>query len=166
MTGGAGNDIIVGGDGDDTLDGGAGRDLIIGGNGADKITGGGDEDILIAGPTAFDATDLCCSGPSCGSGHRTTAMPSGSIISNGTAAAASKLDSSSFADRANGNWFLIGNDGATQTVFNDNSKDTLTGKAGVDWFLADKTPDSGEAKKKADKAKDQAMDEIYSDTDS
>jgi Ca2+-binding RTX toxin-like protein len=46
---GAGNDILIGGSGDDRLSGDQGRDLLIGGVGSDRIQGGQDEDILIGG---------------------------------------------------------------------------------------------------------------------
>src|SRR5262249_13217164 len=55
LKGGDGNDILVGGDGNDLLDGGAGRDLMIGGNGSDTLLGGDGEDLLIAGRTSYDA---------------------------------------------------------------------------------------------------------------
>ncbi|HEX2726307.1 MAG TPA: calcium-binding protein, partial [Beijerinckiaceae bacterium] len=44
-----GDDIISGGDGNDTLDGQGGDDLIIGGNGNDTIEGGADDDELAGG---------------------------------------------------------------------------------------------------------------------
>ena len=35
-----------------------------------------------------------------------------------------------------GGFRFDGNDGATQTVYNDNDVDTLTGSQGQDWFFA------------------------------
>src|SRR5262249_27967244 len=49
------NNILVGGDGNDTLEGGSGRDLLIGGTGVDTIHGNGGDDIVIGGSTDFDA---------------------------------------------------------------------------------------------------------------
>jgi len=58
VTGGAANDIIVGGtladtltggDGDDQLTGGAGADVLSGGNGVDNISGGDDNDTILGG---------------------------------------------------------------------------------------------------------------------
>ncbi len=49
IEGGSGNDILLGQDGDDSISGGAGRDIIIGGKGNDKINGGTDDDLLVAG---------------------------------------------------------------------------------------------------------------------
>lgn len=51
-----------------------------------------------------------------------------------------------FLSRLNGNYFLI----QDVTVFNDSSKDTLTGSAGLDWFFAgtaDKVTDLSDADK-------------------
>jgi hypothetical protein len=45
--GGAGNDILVGGDGADVLNGDAGDDVLIGGPGIDVLDGGGDDDVVI-----------------------------------------------------------------------------------------------------------------------
>jgi Ca2+-binding RTX toxin-like protein len=49
VDGGAGNDTIVGGGGDDVLDGGTGDDTIRGGPGNDQIFGGGGDDVLVGG---------------------------------------------------------------------------------------------------------------------
>ena len=45
--GGPGNDVLVGGDNDDTLLGGPGDDVLIGGGGIDTLDGGGDDDVVI-----------------------------------------------------------------------------------------------------------------------
>jgi len=45
--GGAGNDVLVGGDNADTLTGGAGDDVLVGGPGIDVLDGGGDDDVVI-----------------------------------------------------------------------------------------------------------------------
>jgi Ca2+-binding RTX toxin-like protein len=57
LTGGKGNDVIVGDDSDNILIGGPGRNILIGGGGSDTLnadTGGLGEDILIGGRTTFD----------------------------------------------------------------------------------------------------------------
>lgn len=46
---GAGNDTIIGGDGDDTFDGGAGNDTIYGGAGDDRLSGGEGNDTIDGG---------------------------------------------------------------------------------------------------------------------
>ncbi|WP_143549339.1 calcium-binding protein [Rhodopirellula bahusiensis] len=48
LRGGAGNDFLDGGAGDDRLNGQSGNDVIVGGYGADRIDGGFDDDLLIA----------------------------------------------------------------------------------------------------------------------
>jgi Ca2+-binding RTX toxin-like protein len=47
VNGGAGNDVLVGGDGNDVLNGDAGDDVLIGGPGLDVLDGGGDDDVVI-----------------------------------------------------------------------------------------------------------------------
>ncbi len=54
LLGMGGNNILLGGTGNDQLQGGNGRDILIGGAGADILTGGAGEDILIGGTTTFD----------------------------------------------------------------------------------------------------------------
>ena len=57
---------------------------------------------------------------------------------------------------------LNGNDGALQTVFNDNDLDILTGDQGADWFLANQIADNGGV---LDLVTDKASNEVWSDTD-
>jgi Ca2+-binding RTX toxin-like protein len=57
VTGGSGNDILVGDAQSNTLTGGGGRDLLIGGAGADWLEGGLDDDLLIGGTTAYDTNN-------------------------------------------------------------------------------------------------------------
>ena len=59
VNGGADNDVLIGGDGNDVLNGGLGDDVLIGGPGIDILDGGGDDDIviqLVGGDTATSAT--------------------------------------------------------------------------------------------------------------
>jgi VCBS repeat-containing protein len=49
LRGGAGNDIVIGGAGNDVLDGGGGNDLLLSGAGNDRLTGGSGSDILLGG---------------------------------------------------------------------------------------------------------------------
>jgi hypothetical protein len=51
---GAGNDILVGGAGGNTLYGGSGYDILIGGRGKNTIWAGSNFDLMIAGFTAYD----------------------------------------------------------------------------------------------------------------
>jgi Ca2+-binding RTX toxin-like protein len=52
ITGGAGNDSLIGSNGADTLTGGSGADTLTGGSGADTLTGGSGADILTGGSGA------------------------------------------------------------------------------------------------------------------
>lgn len=115
LQGGSGNDVLVGGAGRDTLAGNHGNDLLFAGAGADMLNGGQGGDLLIANPTVYD-NDL---------------------------AALQKLlvewtSSRSYDDRttrlrngASGLPLLNGS-----TVDSDGESDSLTGDAGTDWFLA------------------------------
>jgi Ca2+-binding RTX toxin-like protein len=47
--GGAGDDVLIGGDGADVLSGGAGDDVLIGGLGIDVLNGGDGDDVEIQG---------------------------------------------------------------------------------------------------------------------
>src|SRR5262249_51890245 len=57
VTGGQGNDILVGDNSANVLNGQGGRNLIIGEGGADTLTAGSGGDILIAGGTSYDTND-------------------------------------------------------------------------------------------------------------
>ncbi len=56
LRGGSGDDVLIGGAKNDSLDGGDGRDLLIGQEGADTLEGGDGEDILIGGTSSFSGT--------------------------------------------------------------------------------------------------------------
>ena len=148
LDGGAGNDILVGGDGNDMLVGGDGRDLLIGGFGADRLNGNSQDDILIAGYTLFDNIDGALS----------------NIMAEWTSSGSytSRVNNLTTGTGATGGVRLVGDDGATQTVFNDNDVDTLTGSSGQDWFFANTINDNGGA---IDIIVDQAGNEIVRDTD-
>src|SRR5262249_61023940 len=55
VTGGAGNDLIIGNAANNSLVGGNGRDLLIGGVGPDSLSGGAGDDLLLGDPTIYDA---------------------------------------------------------------------------------------------------------------
>ena len=57
-TGGAGNDILVGGNGSNTLGGGGGMNLLIGGPGKATLHGSAAGDVLVGGATEYDAGTL------------------------------------------------------------------------------------------------------------
>ncbi len=141
VDGGDGNDVLLGGDGNDVLKGGNHKDLMIGGTGADTIYGNADQDILIAGTTTHDADDVALAAIMAEWTSSRSYQQRVYNLSDGTAGTG--LDNSKFGSRANQGWYLIGNDCATQTVFNDNEIDTLAGNAGTDWYYANLTNDNG-----------------------
>ncbi len=160
LNGGNGPNIILGGPGDDDINGGSARDLLIGGTGADRIVGNSQDDILIAGATANDANyDVLSAIMQEWNSTRSYAQRVYNL-SNGTGG--SGLDSSTFSNRANGNYMLIGDDVIGQTVFTDNEVDKLTGSSGADWFFANLVADNGGA---LDTATDKAGTELWTDTD-
>src|SRR5262249_24456244 len=54
VTGGGGNDVLVGDAANNVLLGNAGRDILIGGLGADTLNGGAGDDMLANGGTTYD----------------------------------------------------------------------------------------------------------------
>lgn len=124
---GSGPNVLLGGSGDDKLNGGSKRDLLIGGTGADSLTGNGDDDILIAGTTAYDAWEAALCGLI---GEWTSTRDYATRLAN--------LNGTGTGQRANGNFFLKASSPG-RTVFDDLSKDTLTGASGLDAFFANFT---------------------------
>jgi uncharacterized repeat protein (TIGR01451 family) len=113
LKGGSGDNVIVGGAGDDLLVGGNGRDFLIGGTGSDRMIGGGGDDILIGGYTSYDANDAAL----CALMAEWTSNDSFAVR------VARITDSSATYHLING-----------QTVFDDASRDQLTGSSGSDLF--------------------------------
>ena len=58
ISGGKGNDVLVGGDRDDRLEGHQGRDLLIGGKGEDRLTGNAGRDWFFANLNGQGVLDL------------------------------------------------------------------------------------------------------------
>jgi acrosin len=121
LSGGAGNDILTGGDGDDTLNGGAGNDILIGGNGADTLDGGSNDDILIGGVTTYDANLTALNGFMAEWGRTAVAYATRVARISGTATGG-----------LNGSYRL------TDTQVNDDAGavDLITGGTGTDWFFS------------------------------
>jgi Ca2+-binding RTX toxin-like protein len=119
VTGGAGDDLIVGDGLANRLLGNGGRDILIGSAGQDTVTGGGGDDLLIGGSTAFDRdpsllTDLRAEWVS-------------------TETYANRIDHlTGTPGGANGTTYLM----AGGTAVDDAAKDVLTGGVGSDWFAA------------------------------
>lgn len=126
LKGGGASDILVGGDGSDLLSGDNGNDVLIGGNGTDKLLGNANDDILVAGSTSYDndlaSLKLIKAEWNSGRPYLVRVMN----LTNGTGG----------STRLNGNVFL--NPGTT--VFDDHSRDTLTGNQGTDLFYFDLDP--------------------------
>ncbi len=118
LSGGSGNDIIDGGEGEDDLRGDTGHDILIGGTGRDFLYGEQGDDLLIGGSTNLSDDDLILIRAEWTSGRSYSARlnnlrnvtPSGS--------------------RANGSAFLT-----TQTLQDDNARDSLFGQLGTDAFF-------------------------------
>jgi Ca2+-binding RTX toxin-like protein len=54
IDGGVGDDVLIGGDGNDTISGGEGDDVLLGGPGFDTLDGGPGDDVLIDGEAVTD----------------------------------------------------------------------------------------------------------------
>jgi Ca2+-binding RTX toxin-like protein len=54
IDGGVGDDVLIGGDGNDVINGGEGDDVLIGGDGNDTLNGGPGDDTLIDGEIVSD----------------------------------------------------------------------------------------------------------------
>ena len=122
MDGGAGADIVLGGNGEDNFAGGAGRDLLIGGNGGDTIDGRSGNDILIAGTTDHDNDDTALLAILAEWMSKNTYLQRTANLRNGSGPGGGLNDP----------FFLE----AGVTVFDDGSTDILSGNPGQDWFFA------------------------------
>jgi RTX calcium-binding nonapeptide repeat (4 copies) len=147
IKGGSGNDLILGESGNDNLWGGDGRDILIGGKGADKIHGDKNDDILIGGFTAYE-NEFNQSAPSAFSSalrlsfeNQRVALES--ILSEWESSRTylerrDNIRGTGTGARANANYFFKVDDNVmtNNTVFEDDAKDTLWGDQGTDWFFA------------------------------
>lgn len=117
ITGGGGNDVLIGGDGIDTLTAGAGLDLLIGGDGADRLTGNHGDDLLVAG--IVDYEDL------------SDQAGIHSIMNTWTSGADYATRRDTIHD-ASALFFLV----EGMTVFEDGDRDIVTGSEQQDLYFA------------------------------
>ena len=118
LIGGKGKDVLIGGDGNDQIAGGLGADILIGGTGADALDGGLANDLLIADATHFDADP-------------------GSLLRLSRAKNNPKKYAGVLRKSGNGPAGVPPLDAAG--VVADAAADTLTGALGTDWFVAEAT---------------------------
>lgn len=122
LTGGNRNDVLLGGSGDDQLSGVGGKDLLIGGLNADTLDGGDSDDILIGGRTTHDTdTDALSLLMAEWSSSRAYLVRVANLNATDTS-----------PDRANSDKFLM----SPATVYDDFDFDSLTGSSGKDWFFS------------------------------
>jgi Ca2+-binding RTX toxin-like protein len=126
LIGNGGDDVLVGLAGADVLFGLAGADILIGGAGADSVHGANGQDILIGGRTIYDTNieallAIHAEWTRTGAGFLTRTL------------------------RLNGTWggglngaFVLNE----TTVIDDNAIDVLLGQGDLDWFLAGSTDDT------------------------
>jgi len=138
LRGGDGNDILIGGDGADLLFGGGGRDLLIGGFGADLLDGGDDDDILIGGATSYD-TQVSCHGVR---SHDINLAALDALMKEWSRTGKEHDYRERVEEIEEGVGRRDRYELDEETVLNDGAQDTLTGGAGVDWFFANKKQDT------------------------
>jgi uncharacterized protein (TIGR03118 family) len=123
LNGGRGNNILLGGPGDDDLRGSVNRDILIGGEGSDRLQAGSDDDLLIGGTTVYD--------------NNVPALLQ--ILGEWTSAHSYPVRVANLRSGAGGLPKLD-----STTVFDDGAIDTLRGSQDLDWFFAgpnDRLPD-------------------------
>jgi uncharacterized delta-60 repeat protein len=165
IDGGAGNDLISGGGGDDTLIGGEGNDILhgnggddmlLGGNGNDDLLGGAGNDSLVGG----EGVDIVSGGAGndlmigsqdsdllIGGNGEDILIGGWTIHDNDTAALDEVMAIWTSADSFNSRVAALTGAGglleAGETVFDDDSQDILVGGAGRDLVFGDNNPTDG-----------------------
>jgi len=128
LRGGAGNDVLVGGNGDDILRAGRGHNLLIGGDGADKLVDWRGQSIMISGTTSFD-NDQSALFAIMSEWTSDKSMGTRMADLSGTG------HGSSFDHRLNGNYFLQ-TTGTNPTVRKDAFANRLYASLDNDWLFA------------------------------
>ena len=128
ITGGNGPGILLGGDGNDRLNAGNSRDILIGGTGSDTLQAGNGDDILIAAGSSYD--------------ERTPANLQALLCAIGREWLRTDLAYQARIDHLTGTtpgglngMIYLKATPPGQTVFDDISQDRLTSAHGSDWFL-------------------------------
>jgi Ca2+-binding RTX toxin-like protein len=123
LNGGSKGDVVVGGSGSDKCFGNDGNDIVIGGPNNDSVNGGNGEDIVIAGSTIYDSDTSALS-----------ALLDEWTSSNSNS---SRIGNIRNGTGANAPFYLAGASVPTaqRTVFDDQTKDTVTGGSSRDWFF-------------------------------
>jgi hypothetical protein len=132
VSGSAGNNVLVGSAGNDTLSGGGGRDILIGGAGTDQLKAGSGGDILIGESTDYDSNIVAL-----------TALLA--EWSGGSSYNVRINHLSGQAGGLNGPYVLT-----NATVHSDGVSDQLFGGAGQEWFFAQLTGVNADTIKKQD----------------
>ena len=126
LDGGTGDNLLFGDAGGDSLVGGDGRDILVGGVGRDVFDGGAGDDILIGGTAKFSSADATWT----------------TIRNLWTSAAhyhtrVTQLIEPNLGVRLRVEGPAPLTSAAEASVLDDQSRDTLTGGDGRDWFFSD-----------------------------
>jgi hypothetical protein len=131
IDGGTGRDILYGGtafvDAADTIYGGSGDDLIVGHHGEDEIYGGEGDDLIVAGRIAFQEI-----------AQASFSIQSEWISGRSYEDRVANLLGIGSGPRFNGDYFLSPSD----TVIDDDAADAVFGEADQDFFLVSSIQDS------------------------
>jgi len=117
LSGGWGDDILLGDAGNDRLSGGPGRDVLVGGTGHDKLSGGGDGDLLIGGSTVYDNNVMALRAISAEWSRRDVSEHE-------------RIRHIRFGGGLNGAWVLN-----PTTALDDHAHDKLDGNFCTDWLV-------------------------------
>jgi Ca2+-binding RTX toxin-like protein len=130
---GDGNDIVLAGNGADTVTGGEGSDVIVGGRGGDNLDGNGDQDILVAGRTTLSDSALAQV-----RAEWVFSRDYADRVTNITNVNGGQVVREDLQDpnRLNGDSHLLPIT-SDRTVFDDDAVDSLNGGAGRDLFFSD-----------------------------
>lgn len=130
LAGDGGNDLVIGLAGNDGLTGGDGDDLLIGGLGIDGLFGGAGSDLLLAGVTLYETSPDAIFGIQA---EWTSGRPLAERVAN--------LTGTGSGTRYNGDFFLIPSPAPAPTVVDEQAVDFVMGGTGADWLLCDPAED-------------------------